>query len=261
MLHPTPFTSIRINSSINGSCEGGLTCSFDNREVTQYWQFKRRKSGKIPQKNAVSVVGRQDNGDTWVLSKDIQISECTGDTIDITNSKYIWLGHLIQSRGIASNANSISISGPLSTDGIHTLIDTLHTVMAHNFPASLMVLGCTCMAMHYKHIVEVNGECPAPFVCGPVGTGKSLSLKAGLALIGGHKTRFYSRGTREKYQLLLSQSSFPVGIDDPQRPDAIGELMIDLFNGAKSTTVTHGDIQPTTSGIITANFDLAQKAQ
>lgn len=98
-------------------------------------------------------------------------------------------------------------------------------------------------------------------MCGDVGTGKSLALRASLSIFGGHKTRFYSRGTREKYQLLLSQSTFPVGIDDPQRPDAIGELMIDLFNGAKSTTVAHGDVQPITSGIVTANFNLAQRAQ
>lgn len=248
-------------SSINGSCEGGLTCSFDNKEVTQFWQFKRRKSGKIPQKRAVATVGKQDNNNTWVLSKDLQISQFNGEAINPADSKYIWLGHLLQSKGIAANANAIYIPGPLTTDGLHALIETMHTVMCHNFSASLMVLGCACMAMHYKTIIDVNGECPAPFVCGDVGTGKSLALRAALSMFGGHKTRFYSRGTREKYQLLLSQSTFPVGIDDPQRPDSIGELMIDLFNGAKSTTVTHGDIQPITSGIVTANFNLAQRAQ
>jgi hypothetical protein len=92
-----------------------------------------------------------------------------------------------------------------------------------------------------------------------VGTGKSLALRAGLSLFGSHRTWFYSRGTCEKYLLNLSRSTFPIGIDDPQKPDAIGELMVDLFNGAKSTTITHGDIQPITSGIVTANFNLEQK--
>ena len=115
--------------------------------------------------------------------------------------------------------------------------------------------------MHYKTIIEENGECAAPFICGPVGTGKSLALRAALSMFGGQKSRFYSRDTREKYLLLMSQSTFPVGIDDPQRPESIGELMIDMFNGAKSTTVAHGDVELITSGIVTANFDLSQRAQ
>jgi hypothetical protein len=248
-------------SSINGSCEGGLTCSLDNREVTQFWQVKKRKAGQIPKKRAVATVGKQHDNNTWVLSHTLQIAGDTGSEININESSYIWLGHLTQSRGIAPNSDAIIISGSLSTEGLHSIIGALHGVMRHNFAASLMVLGCSCMALHYETILDKNGECPAPFVCGSVGTGKSLALRAALSLFGCHKARFYSRGTREKYQLLLSQSSFPVGIDDPQKPDAIGELMIDLFNGAKATTVAHGDVAPITGGIVTANFDLSQKAK
>ena len=90
-----------------------------------------------------------------------------------------------------------------------------------------------CMALHYKAIIEANGECPAPFICGNVGTGKLLALRAALSLLGCQKSQFYSRGTREKYALLLGKSTFPLGIDDPQKVDAIGELMVDLFNGGK----------------------------
>lgn len=137
-------------SSINGSCEGGLTCSFDNREVTQYWQYKRRRSGKLTQKMAVATVGRQADNTTWILSKELQISEEGGQAINPQESNYIWLGHFMQSRGIASNTNAIYIPGSLTTDGLHLLIETMHKIMGHNFSASLMVLGCACMAMHYK---------------------------------------------------------------------------------------------------------------
>lgn len=82
-------------------------------------------------------------------------------------------------RGITPNHSAIAITGELSTDGLHLLIEALYVIMRHNLPASLMELGCVCMALHYRTIVDANGECPALFVCGDVGTGKSLAMRAG----------------------------------------------------------------------------------
>ena len=243
-------------SNVNASCEGGMTCSFVDKDVTQFWQFKSvSQEDFISPQKALSTVGLQADNKMWVLSKDLFINGETGASIDASKSQYAWIGYLRQGHGINE---AIVIKAKLTTDGLHPLMESLHTVMQHNFAPSLMVLGSVGMSMHYKKLIERNGECPAPFICGDVGTGKSLALRAGLSLFGSHRTRFYSRGTREKYLLNLSRSTFPIGIDDPQKPDAIGELMVDLFNGAKSTTITHGDIQPITSGIVTANFNLEQ---
>ena len=86
-------------------------------------------------------------------------------------------------KGIASNADAVSIFLPLTTDGLLSLIEAIIVAMKHNSPAALMVLGSACIAMHYQTIVELNGECPAPLVCGDVGTGKSLALRCALVLI------------------------------------------------------------------------------
>lgn len=175
--------------------------------------------------------------------------------------RYAWLSHLYHGRGIASNGDAVKVGLPLSTEGLLPLVEAMTVTLKHNAPAALMVLGCGCLALHYRTIVDCNGECPAPLIVGGIGTGKSLSLKFSLATFGCSQSRFYSRGTREKYSLLLGKSTFPLGIDDPKNPHAIGELLMDLFNGGKSATVTHGDIQPISTGLITANFNMADKAK
>ena len=230
-----------------------------DKEVTQFWQFKKRNSGQVPKKRAVSTIGKQADNQTWVLSKGLYIDAEKGEKVDPSKSSYAWIGHLRRGRGIAPHSQAIEIKDTLTTDGLHPLIEALNIVMQHNFVPTLMALGSTGLCMHYKTLVDRNGECFAPLICGDVGTGKSMALRAALSLFGSHRSRFYSRGTREKLLQHLSHSTFPIGIDDPQKPDAIGELMVDLFNGAKSTTITHGDIQPMSTGIITANFDLAHK--
>jgi hypothetical protein len=183
-------------SCINQACEGGLTCSFVDKEVTQFWQHKKRVSGSIPTKFAVANVGKQADDKTWVLSKDAQIDSTTGPPEE---SQYIWLSHLCRGRGIASSGDAIHVRLPLTTDGLLPLIEAITVTMKHNAPPALMVLGSGCIALHYKTIIDVNGECPAPLIVGPVGTGKSLSLRYALAIFACAKSRFYSRGTREKY--------------------------------------------------------------
>lgn len=54
----------QLNSSIK---EGGLTCSFNDFQLSEYIQQKRRKTGRIPVKHAVEKVGPQSDG-SWVLS-------------------------------------------------------------------------------------------------------------------------------------------------------------------------------------------------
>jgi len=56
-------------------------------------------------------------------------------------------------------------------------------------------------------------------------------------------------------------STLPVGCDDPQSQAAIGQLIVELFNGAKSNLVKSGDKVPITSCIISANFCLAETAK
>ena len=63
-----------------------------------------------------------------------------------------------------------------------------------------------------------------------------------LSIFGGQNSRFFTRGTKEKYMQHLSKSQIPIGIDDPQQQKNIGEMIVDLYNGAMSTTIVHGDL-------------------
>jgi len=48
-----------LNSSFPG---GGLTCSFQDHQLSEYIQVKKRVAKEVPTKQAVSVVGPQNNG-------------------------------------------------------------------------------------------------------------------------------------------------------------------------------------------------------
>ena len=185
-------------SCINQACEGGLTCSFVDKEVMQYWQHKKRVTASVLQKKAVALVGMQDDGKTWVLSKDMHIDGPIGSLISPSDSSYAWLSHLCRGRGIASTGDALSVPLPLSTDGLLPLIEALTVILKQNFAAGLMVLGSGCMILHYKTIMVVNGECPAIFICGPVGTGKISCAPCGSCCnCFPQKSLVFQRYTRE----------------------------------------------------------------
>ena len=108
---------------------------------------------------------------------------------------------------------------------------------------SILALGATAMALHYSTIIQRNHHCHIPFLTGPSGTGKTTALRSGLSLLGAHEQRFFSRGTTEKYSIHCCESSFPIGCDDPLSEVQTGQLVVDLYNGAKVTTVKRGDKQ------------------
>lgn len=72
----------QLNSSIK---EGGLTCSFNDFQLSEYIQQKRRKAGRIPVKHAVEKVGPQSDG-SWVLSPSVHINT-DGELIDADHSQ------------------------------------------------------------------------------------------------------------------------------------------------------------------------------
>ncbi len=55
---------------INYSTEGGLTSFFNDYQLAEFIQHRRRKSGKLPVKHAVEHVGPQADG-TWVLGPNL----------------------------------------------------------------------------------------------------------------------------------------------------------------------------------------------
>ena len=68
---------------VNSSCsESGFTCSFTDKELAEYVQFKKRKDSGIRTKKTVAEVGLQPGGDVWVLGKSVNINAHTGVLVD-----------------------------------------------------------------------------------------------------------------------------------------------------------------------------------
>ena len=70
---------------------------------------------------------------------------------------------------------------------------------------------------------------------------------------------FYSKLTKENILQLCASSGIPLGVNDPQSRNDIGRLNIDLYNGAKSGTMAHGEKKPTSTCVISANFTPADQ--
>ena len=107
------------------------------------------------------------------------------------------------------------------------------------------------MALHYQLLLEYLRFCPVPLSFGESGTGKTTALLCGLSFLG---VVFFSKLTHSKILDLCSCSSIPLGVDDPQSQGDFSRLLIDLYNGAKSATVTHGSRKPSSTCVISANF-------
>ncbi len=240
----------QLNSSIK---EGGLTCSFNDFQLSEYIQQKRRKAGRIPVKHAVEKVGPQSDG-SWVLSPSVHINT-DGELIDADHSKYTWIGHLYHGPGIAPEGTACCVALPLSTEPLMLMLQWLQQNMQHNFIPSLLVVGSFAMALHYKTIVSQFLYCPVPLAFGrSSGTGKTTALQCGLAMLGAHPSRFYSRATYEKYADLCASSYLPLAVDDPKSKTAISDLTVSLFNGAQEGTIVHGAKQPLSMAVISTNF-------
>lgn len=61
-------------------------CSFNDSQISEYVQAKKRHHGLMPTKAAVSKVGKQDNG-FWVLNSKVTLDE-DGNSVSLENNPY-----------------------------------------------------------------------------------------------------------------------------------------------------------------------------
>ena len=182
--------------------------------------------------------------------------------MDGSRSSYVWISHLVEAPKIASRSSQLEICLPLGrSDHLLSLVNCMQETLQHNFYAGFLALGAAEIALDYTTIMKEFHYCPVPFLTGPSGTGKITVLKCVLALFGGHNTRFFSRGSKESYTLHCCQSGVPIACDDPLSENDTGQLVIDLYNGAKMTTIKRRDAQPLTTAIFSANFNLSAHAR
>ena len=235
---------------------GGLTCSFQDHQLSEFIQIKRRTVTYLPEKRVVSVVGPQ-NDNLWVLGPDIHINS-QGQSVSPEESSYIWISDMYSGPGVAAKSSACTIQLPLGTQPLLMLMDLLRETMKHNFFPAVLTIGATCIALHYKTVMEKFEFCPVPLVFGSPGTGKTTAAKCGLAMIGVLTQRFWSHGTKEMYSQLCSDGFLPLLIDDPRSQNAISGLVMSLYNGAYEGTISRGGNKPSCMAIITANFTVIE---
>ncbi len=102
---------------------------------------------------------------------------------------------------------------------------------------------------------------------GPAETGKSTAIRTGLSLFGCDEIGRFAKGTNAIFLERSSVSSLPYGIDDPALGGGrkgktksnvlgVGELIIDLYNGARSGNMKTGCVKPRSVPIIATSFDM-----
>ena len=245
----------QINRSHYG---GGLTCSFNDYQLSEFIQMKQRCQGKLPMKKAVVEVGPQADG-SWSLGPSLHFDN-NGQLLDTDQSKYIWIGHLYDGPGIASCNTACPIHVPLSTDPLRNMVTWAKAHLKHNFIPSMLVVGGSVMSLHYSTMVEKLFFCPVPIAFSPKsGTGKTTAVKMGVGTTGGYPSRLVSKASSEKYFDLCTSSYLPLGVDDPKSKNAIGDLAVSLFNGAMEATVSRGAKVPKSMAVISANFTIEKK--
>ena len=230
----------------------GLTCSMQDHQLSEYLQIRKRNTSRLPEKLAVRIVGQQDRN-IWVFGPNCHINS-DGILVNLDESSYVWISHLYSGPGVAPHQSACNVMLPLDAKALPSLITTLKDVMQHNFIPSLLVLGACAMALHYNTVMKNYMNCPIPIICGSPGTGKTTALRCGLSLLGAYPQRFWSHATKEKYVSLCSNSSLPLGIDDPRSQAVISDLVMSLYSEAQEGTVSRGDHKANSLAIICSNF-------
>ncbi len=225
---------------------GCLQCSFNDKELNEYIQIKKRKS-RLCRKSAVQKIGKQSNN-TWVLAKDISINS-DGDLI--SDSEYIWISDVYSGQGIPPSTASCTIDLPLSINHLNPLLNALHSHFGANFFPALLVIGATDFVLHYQEMIKRFRYCPIPLAFGRSGTGKTTALECAMSLLRAQE-RVYSKV--KIFDLCCVCGGIPAAIDDPHSKTDINKLLVELYNGKKSATMGKGEKLPTSTAIIASNF-------
>ena len=255
-IHNTKVFMTQINNTFKG---GSLSCSLSDKLLTEYIQWlKRSCTGTLPVKKVCRVIGRQPNTDTWVFNGQCQI-DGLGQMLTASQTPFFFLADMnIENRFLPSASLAPNVPRPLSTHTLGTLLKTLRASLKHNFIAAVLVMAGCLMSFHYQYILDKFEGCPVIVAYGNSGTGKTTSLKVGLALFGNCRRAIVRRATAAYIRDRCSLSTIPFGIDDPSVPREVGEMLVDLFNGATSATCSHS-FNPVGIPVVTANFSMAER--
>ena len=143
---------------------GGLVCSFNDNELTQYiiWKRKMFHSQDMLAKEGILRLGMQPCGKMWAFSDKIFIHE---HGLITTTHQYAWLA--MGARALAASQKEITldditcdIKEPLSTSSFKDLLVKLKLCLKHNFLSCILLMGGGAMNFHYKLLQQIFGSCP-----------------------------------------------------------------------------------------------------
>ena len=239
--------------------KGCLQCSFSDKDLNDFIQFKRRNSNVV-KKKAVEKIGRQQDG-TWTLGYGVYIST-EGKQLAEAECESVWISHVFQGRGIPDASLSCTINTPLSTESLESFLNLLSKHMKHNFMPALLVMSSSAMVLNYRQFINRLRNCPIPLAFGPSGTGKTTALESGMAILGAHNTRLYSKVTREKFfEMCCESSGLPIAVDDSHSRNDISKLLVDFYNGKKGASIGQGEKIPFSTAIIASNFSPTEQTR
>ena len=248
---------------------GGLSCSFNDRDLIQYitWKqkyFHKGQDSAEEAKQGVLQLGKQPCGKVWVLSPNCFLDQDGKED----KGNYIWLKNVPAFKNQAGREISLEefvceVYQPMiattSTDTgtlFGTLLKNLRSCLQHNFPSAVLLLGGSVMTFHYRKIIEIMTFCPQVMAVGPPSTGKTLSLQASLSLFGANNAKnLYNSCTRAYLLQRCSVSTIPFAIDDPNIAGDIGDIIMSLYNGTLSANLAQGGLHPLSCPLYCANFD------
>lgn len=229
-----------------------LKCCATNTQLSAYLMYKYEefatKCGGEPKYYvAVRYLGLQDTKDcdnakkVWVLNNLMHFTE-DGKLLDPEDSPFIWLGSFKRGRPelsnlIPDNTFAATVMGKLSKKkALQSLVNSLKTVYADNFPATILTLGAQIMSVHYEILNDKGYNVPAAILCGDISQGKSTATKAALSMIGTQNSHFLTSVSDNKSYKLTSTTTMGIVIDDPSDVKEISEKILIHFERGTATS-------------------------
>ena len=71
-------------------------------------------------------------------------------------------------------------------------------------------------------------------------------------MLGADKLRFFHELSNAKILQLCSETSVPLGVDDPESKNTFSKVIMGLYNGSKEGTLSKGEIKPTSTVVISS---------
>lgn len=245
------------------SGEGGLTCSFVDKEVTQFIQYKKRQS-KVPRKIVIPYT-YWSTAFRWMLGLWTQaVLDNKGNKIDESATNLVWIGHLVSAPKVAAGDTQLPISLPLGTMSSNSLVPMLQGIMHHNFPCLNTNIGYSSDGTSLLSPDPTKSPSPHSFFDQTIWHRQYHSTQK-CCVTFWSTWGFSHTEWRISTPFTAVRVLYLEGVTyDPLSESHTCHMVVDLYNynGAKLTTVKReGDMKPLSIAIVSANFTMISKAR